>query len=114
MNVYTAVSVRIHVHTAVSTTQADSPNPDKLPPEDVVGVTVVLLTCSFRSNEFVRVGFYVNNEYTDAELAENPPAVPVFEKVSVTTAHPSQLLYTLRLVLFAGIDFSDFRNDLEI
>lgn len=71
--------------------QADSPNPEKLPSEDVVGVTVVLLTCSFRSNEFVRVGYYVNNEYSDPELAENPPAKPVFEKVrSTTPAHPSQ------------------------
>ena len=61
--------------------QANSPNPEKLLPEDVVGVTVVLLTCSFRSNEFVRVGYYVNNEYGDPELAENPPAKPVIEKV---------------------------------
>jgi histone chaperone ASF1 len=29
----------------------------------------------------VRVGYYVNNEYTDPELAENPPARPVIEKI---------------------------------
>ena len=62
-------------------TQADSPNPEKLPAEDVVGVTIVLLTCSFRSNEFVRVGYYVNNEYADPELAENAPTKPAFDKV---------------------------------
>jgi histone chaperone ASF1 len=28
-----------------------------------VGVTVVLVTCSYREREFVRVGYYVNNEY---------------------------------------------------
>ena len=61
--------------------QADAPDTSKIPPEDVVGVTVVLLTCSYKSSEFVRVGYYVNNEYTDAELAENLPAPPVFEKV---------------------------------
>ena len=75
-------------------TQADSPNPEKLPPDDVVGVTVVLLTCSFQSNEFVRVGYYVNNEYTDPELAENPPAKPIFEKV---------WLYCMCLVILSNI-----------
>ena len=80
-----------------ATTQADSPNPEKLPQEDVVGVTVVLLTCSFRSNEFVRVGYYVNNEYTDPELAENPPAKPVFEKVSRVSQLSDAALLTLYL-----------------
>ena len=48
-----------------------------------MGVTIVLLTCSFRSNEFVRVGYYVNNEYADPELAENPPTKPAFDKVYI-------------------------------
>lgn len=43
--------------------QADPPDPAKLPPDEVLGVTVVLVTCSYREKEFVRVGFYVNNEY---------------------------------------------------
>lgn len=61
--------------------QADAPDTSKIPAEDVVGVTVVLLTCSYKTSEFVRVGYYVNNEYTDSELAENAPAHPVFEKL---------------------------------
>lgn len=48
----------------------------------MVGVTVVLLTCSYMSQEFVRVGYYVNNEYMDLEMADNPPPKPIFEKVS--------------------------------
>ena len=47
----------------------------------MLGVTVVLLTCSYRDNEFVRIGYYVNNEYNDPELSENPPAQPMFDKV---------------------------------
>ena len=62
--------------------QADPPEPSKIPREDAVGVTVVLLTCSYRKAEFIRVGYYVNNEYFDPELKENPPAEPDFEKVS--------------------------------
>jgi len=34
----------------------------------------VLLTCSYGDQEFVRVGYYVNNEYADPGLAENPPS----------------------------------------
>lgn len=75
-------SNRFYSTETVSCAQANSPNPEKLPSEDVVGVTVVLLTCSFQSNEFVRVGYYVNNEYVDPELAENPPPKPVIEKVN--------------------------------
>ena len=33
-----------------------------------MGVTVVLVTCSYREKEFVRVGYYVNNEYDDDEM----------------------------------------------
>jgi len=60
---------------------ADPPNPHKIPVTDVVGVTVILLTCSYRSQEFIRVGYYVCNEYTDPELQETPPEKPDFEKL---------------------------------
>lgn len=61
--------------------QADPPDTSRIPVNDALGVTVVLLTCSYRSQEFVRVGYFINNEYTDAELRENPPAQPQFDKV---------------------------------
>ena len=31
----------------------------------ILVVTVVLVTCSFMDHEFVRIGYYVNNEYTE-------------------------------------------------
>ncbi len=79
--------------------QADAPNTEKLPPADVVGVTVVLLTCSYLSNEFIRVGYYVNNEYSDPILTETPPAKPIFEKVGFR-------LFFLILKLFFLIIFA--------
>lgn len=63
--------------------QAEAPNTCKIPPEDAVGVTVILLTCSYKGCEFVRVGYYVNNEYNDPELTETPPLKPIFEKVFI-------------------------------
>lgn len=61
--------------------QADPPNPDKIPEADLVGVTVVLLTCSYRSAEFIRVGYYVNIDYTEGELREAPPSPPLWDKL---------------------------------
>ena len=65
--------------------------------EDALGVTVVLLTCSYRNQEFVRVGYFINNEYTDPEMRENPPAKPQFDKVGF---YPSMIYkYCVVLVL---------------
>lgn len=63
--------------------QADPPDVKKIPVADALGVTVVLLTCSYRQQEFVRVGYFINNEYTEPELRENPPPQPHFDKVSI-------------------------------
>ncbi|BFY99786.1 hypothetical protein BsWGS_02826 [Bradybaena similaris] len=61
--------------------EADPPDVKKIPVDDVMGVTVVLLTCSYRGKEFIRVGYYVNNEYDDPELKENPPAEIQYHKL---------------------------------
>lgn len=52
-----------------------------IPESDLVGVTVVLIVCSYNEQEFVRVGYYVNNEYEDPELKENPPEKPDLTRV---------------------------------
>ncbi|XP_058461453.1 histone chaperone asf1 isoform X1 [Malaya genurostris] len=62
--------------------QADPPNVARIPEQDAVGVTVVLLTCSYRGQEFVRVGYFINNEYSTPELRENPPAKPLFQQMT--------------------------------
>ncbi|KAI8041528.1 histone chaperone asf1 [Drosophila gunungcola] len=62
--------------------QADPPDVSKIPEQDAVGVTIVLLTCSYRGQEFVRVGYYVNNDYADPEMRENPPPKPLFDKLT--------------------------------
>jgi histone chaperone ASF1 len=61
--------------------EADHPDVSKIPREDAVGVTVVLLTCGYVNQEFIRVGYYVNNEYSDPEMKENPPLEPDFSKL---------------------------------
>jgi hypothetical protein len=63
--------------------QATPPDTSKIPLQDAVGVTVVLLTCSYRNKEFIRVGYYVNNEYDEPEMKEVPPTVPQYDKVGI-------------------------------
>lgn len=53
----------------------------RLPSSEIIGVTVILLTCSYDGREFVRVGYYVNNEYDSEELQNEPPAKPIIERV---------------------------------
>ncbi|CAL1405356.1 unnamed protein product [Linum trigynum] len=61
--------------------QADPPDPSRIREEDIIGVTVLLLTCSYLGQEFVRVGYYVNNDYEDEQLREEPPPKVLLDKV---------------------------------
>ena len=42
--------------------QAEAPNPALIPDENLLDVTVVLLLGLYKDQEFIRVGYYVNNE----------------------------------------------------
>ncbi|KAK6122388.1 hypothetical protein DH2020_043898 [Rehmannia glutinosa] len=61
--------------------QADPPDPSKIREEDIIGVTVLLLTCSYQGQEFVRIGYYVNNDYDDEKLREEPPQKVLIDKI---------------------------------
>ncbi|KAI6373254.1 Histone chaperone asf1 [Pyricularia grisea] len=61
--------------------EAAAPDTSKIPDTDVLGVTVILLTCSYDEREFVRVGYYVNNEYDSEELNADPPAKPIIDRI---------------------------------
>jgi histone chaperone ASF1 len=56
--------------------QAPAPDAGRIPAGDLLGVTVVLLTCAYRGQEFVRIGYYVNNSYATPELNAAPPSPP--------------------------------------
>ena len=55
--------------------QTDAPNTELIEGKDILGPTVILLTCSYLEQEFIRIGYYVNNEYDLPEMNENPPEV---------------------------------------
>lgn len=54
----------------------EAPVIGKIPEDEVLGITAIIITCHYRSQEFLRVGYYVNNYYSDPELMENPPQIP--------------------------------------
>ncbi|KIH46792.1 Anti-silencing protein, ASF1-like protein [Ancylostoma duodenale] len=62
----------------------DAPDPAKIPVQDLVGVTVLLLRCKYNGQEFINLGWFVSNDYEDPELKENPPAKPIIEKLTRT------------------------------
>ncbi|VDL86338.1 unnamed protein product [Schistocephalus solidus] len=61
--------------------EVDPPDPKKIPAEDLVGVTVVLIQALYRDQEFIRVGYYVNNEYKKEELRNEPPPEPLLNEL---------------------------------
>ncbi|KAG2130372.1 histone chaperone [Suillus clintonianus] len=58
-----------------------APDPAKIPAEDVLGVAALILTGSYRDQEFVRVGYYQNTEYDNEEMKATPPEKIQFDKL---------------------------------
>lgn len=52
------------------TFSAPPPEPHKIPHDDVLGVAAIILTASYKDQEFVRVGYYQNTEYDDPVMME--------------------------------------------
>ncbi|KAJ6493931.1 ASF1 like histone chaperone-domain-containing protein [Mycena polygramma] len=61
--------------------EGSPPDPSKIPPEDVLGVAALILTGSYKDQEFVRVGYYQNTEYDNEEMKETPPANIMFQRL---------------------------------
>lgn len=61
--------------------EGSPPSPSKIPTEDVLGVAALILTGSYKEQEFVRVGYYQNTEYDNEEMRENPPSPILFDKL---------------------------------
>ncbi|MEW5320450.1 MAG: hypothetical protein WDW38_011523 [Sanguina aurantia] len=57
--------------------EGDAPDPSKIPEDDLVDMTAVMLTCSYQNQEFIRIGYYCNIAYESEELKANPPSPPL-------------------------------------
>ena len=59
--------------------------------------------CNVHLSYYVRVGYYVSNEYIDPELRENPPVTPIYEQVNIKVSMFLELssdYYSFLSVLF--------------
>lgn len=61
--------------------EGSAPNPSKIPTEDVLGVAALILTGSYKDQEFVRVGYYQNTEYDNEEMKEALPEPIRFDRL---------------------------------
>jgi histone chaperone ASF1 len=76
--------------------QAEAPNHALIANRDLIGVTVILITCSYMDNRFVQIGYYVNNEYQDQFEPENFP-----NPVDINKLYRSILAQEPRVTRFA-------------
>lgn len=49
--------------------------------DNILGIQAILVTSSYNNQEFIRIGYYVNNTYEDEELRECPPVDPIIDKI---------------------------------
>ncbi|KAJ1541820.1 ASF1 anti-silencing function 1 [Cladochytrium tenue] len=77
--------------------EADPPNAQLIPPDNVLEVTIVFLTVSYREREFVRVGYYSYTHYADEALRDEPPPTLRFELLqrSLLANEPRVTRYTI-------------------
>jgi histone chaperone ASF1 len=62
--------------------EGSPPDPSKIPGEDVLGVAALILTGSYKDQEFVRVGYYQNTEYDNEEMRAAEKIEPImFERL---------------------------------
>jgi len=61
--------------------EGSAPDPSRIPEDDVLGVAALILTGSYKDQEFVRVGYYQNTEYDNEEMKETPPQKIMFNRL---------------------------------
>uniref|UniRef100_A0A0N5BWZ5 Histone chaperone asf1 n=1 Tax=Strongyloides papillosus TaxID=174720 RepID=A0A0N5BWZ5_STREA len=80
------------------TIEVDPPVADKIPKEDFVGVTAIMLKAFYNGQLFNKISWYCAIEYTDPELIENQPETPVIEKLQrrVVFDEPRNVIYNIK------------------
>lgn len=55
---------------------AQPPEVASIPIGELLGVTVILLSCYYKDRKLITIGYYINTEYESPELQDNPPVEP--------------------------------------
>ncbi|KAF8821702.1 anti-silencing protein, ASF1 family protein [Cardiosporidium cionae] len=54
----------------------------QMDPESILGMQAILVTASYKKQEFIRIGYFLNNAYMNSALRENPPYPPKLDEVA--------------------------------
>lgn len=84
--------------------ETDGPDIKIIPKDEVIGITAIILSCSYNQQEFFRIGYYVNNQYTEQELMENLPPEPLPDKIN------REILSDKPRITRFQIDWTDVEN----
>jgi histone chaperone ASF1 len=92
-----------------------APDHTKIPPKDLIGVTAILLTCSYNNQEFFRVGYYVNVTFDNEEMNLNPPENIDINNVVKNILHDKPRITKFNIdwdcAVTAIPSFTNFTND---
>jgi histone chaperone ASF1 len=89
---------------------APAPDFSIIPVGDLIGVTVLLISCSYLEQEFVKIGYYVNNEYNDPAAAavdgpEGQIQIPIPSQIQIQNMYRN-ILADKPIVTRINIDWS--------
>uniref|UniRef100_A0A0N4ZMR6 Histone chaperone asf1 n=1 Tax=Parastrongyloides trichosuri TaxID=131310 RepID=A0A0N4ZMR6_PARTI len=96
LDTITVPEVTVGNHTV--TVEVDPPVADKIPKDDFVGVTAIMLKAFYNGQLFNKISWYCVIEYTDPELMENKPENPIIEKLQrrVIFDEPRNVIYNIK------------------
>ena len=58
------------------TLETPAPDAARIPPADLLGSTICFVSCAYRGQEFVRVGYWVSNAYSEPLAEGEEPPMP--------------------------------------
>lgn len=82
----------------------EAPDIKKIPESEVLGVTAIVLCCSYNGQEFFRCGYYLNNSYDNEKMNLSPP-----ERIMVEHIIRSVLADKPRITRF-DVDWDNNKN----
>uniref|UniRef100_A0A0G4GHI7 Anti-silencing function protein 1 n=1 Tax=Chromera velia CCMP2878 TaxID=1169474 RepID=A0A0G4GHI7_9ALVE len=56
--------------------ECDPPDYEKIDEDNIVGLSAVMITASYKGHQFIRISYYLRNYYEKTELADCPPDKP--------------------------------------
>merc|ERR1711916_316307 len=83
---------------------APAPDLTRIANEDLVGVTVVLISCFYQSKEFLKIGYYVANEFIGEFDPENPPQSIEIDQLRRNIAADQPRVTRIPIDWYAGHD----------